>query len=207
MLDLKDIPSPSITTAGKALAEKLVTEAELLRLKAIAHLQARGLPPEISWSDLLQEAFARILDGSRRRPPGLPMVNFVAGIMRSIRSQVWERTRREAARLPHVENSDADAPDPERSLVAVQELAAIMHLSQTHAARAELIDADDDELVQVIAELGLKPSMKGSVALFGVTRDVAHWALRDRSAPHAGPAKSKRAAERRRPKGSSRGEL
>jgi hypothetical protein len=71
----------------------------------------------------------------------------------------------------------------------------------------ELIHADDDELMQVVAELGLKPSMKGSVALLGVTRDVAHWTLRDRSAMPHETAKSKRAAERRRPKGSSRGEL
>ena len=127
ILDLKDIPSITVTPAGEALAAKLVTETELLRLKAIAHLQARGLPPEVGWADLLQEAFARILDGSRRRPPGLPMVNFVAGIMRSIRSQVWERSRREAAQLPHLEKPYEDA-DPERSLAAVQELAAIRQL-------------------------------------------------------------------------------
>jgi hypothetical protein len=127
MLDLKDIPSITVTPAGEALAAKLVTETELLRLKSIAHLQARGLPPEVGWGDLLQEAFARILDGSRRRPPGLPMVNFVAGIMRSIRSQVWVRARREAAHLPHLENPYEDA-DPERSLAAVQELAAIRQL-------------------------------------------------------------------------------
>ena len=90
----------------------------------------------------------------------------------------------------------------------------------------ELIHADDDELRQVVAELGLKPSMKGSVALLGVTRRLAPWGYGDRSAlPHgetakpgemaspgetANPgetAKPKRAAERRRPKGSSRGEL
>jgi DNA-directed RNA polymerase specialized sigma24 family protein len=127
MLNLKHIPSITVAPAGEALAAKLVTETELLRLKAIAHLQARGLPPEVGWSDLLQEAFARILDGSRRRPPGLPMVNFVAGIMRSIRSQVWVRARREAAHLPHLENPHEDA-DPERSLAAVQELAAIQQL-------------------------------------------------------------------------------
>jgi hypothetical protein len=67
----------------------------------------------------------------------------------------------------------------------------------------ELIYADDDELMQVVAELGLKPSMKGSVALLGVTRNVAPWAFRDRPALRDDPAKSKRAAERRRPKGSS----
>jgi RNA polymerase sigma-70 factor (ECF subfamily) len=51
----------------------------------------------------------------------------VAGIMRSIRSQVWERTRREAAQLPHLETPTEDA-DPERSLAAIQELAAIQQL-------------------------------------------------------------------------------
>jgi hypothetical protein len=71
----------------------------------------------------------------------------------------------------------------------------------------ELIHADNDELMQVVAELGLKPSMKGSVALFGVTRNMAPLAFRSRSALRDEPAKSKRTAERRRPKGSSRGEL
>jgi hypothetical protein len=74
----------------------------------------------------------------------------------------------------------------------------------------ELIHADEDELMQVVAELGLKPSMKGSVALLGVTRRVAPWALRGRSAlPGEKTAKSKGAAERRRPKGkgNSRDEL
>jgi DNA-directed RNA polymerase specialized sigma24 family protein len=129
MLDLKDLPSPSITPAGKALAEKLVSETELLRLKAIAHLQARGLPPQAGWSDLLQEAFMRILDGSRRRPPGLPMVAFIAGVMRSIRSEYWQRGRREAQQLPGQEYANDDkAPDPERSMAAIQELAAIQQL-------------------------------------------------------------------------------
>jgi hypothetical protein len=74
------------------------------------------------------------------------------------------------------------------------------------ALELELIHADDDELMQVVAELGLKPSMKGSVALLGVTRNVAPWGLRLRSAQPDNPAKSKSAAERRRPKGSSRGD-
>jgi hypothetical protein len=70
------------------------------------------------------------------------------------------------------------------------------------ALERELIHADDDELMQVVAELGLKPSMKGSVALLGVTRRVAPWGFRDGPAPRDEPGKSQRAAERRRPKGS-----
>lgn len=46
------------TPAAQALALKLVTQSDLLRLKVIARLHARGLPPEVGWTDLLQEAFA-----------------------------------------------------------------------------------------------------------------------------------------------------
>jgi hypothetical protein len=46
----------------------------------------------------------------------------------------------------------------------------------------ELIHAQEEELMEVVGELGLKPSMKGSVALFGVTRHLAIGALRDRPA-------------------------
>ena len=61
MLDLKDIPSITVTPAGEALAAKLVTEAELLRLKAIAHLQARGLPlPRYSVDSVSGELHAQV---------------------------------------------------------------------------------------------------------------------------------------------------
>jgi DNA-directed RNA polymerase specialized sigma24 family protein len=140
MLDLKDIPSVTVAPAGKALADELVTETELLRLKAIAHLHARGLPPAVGWSDLLQEAFTRILDGSRRRPKGIPMVSFVAGVMRSIRSDYWRRTRRELDSAAALQEMREDAPDPERSLAALQELTAISDLF-----------ADDAQVQQIIA--------------------------------------------------------
>jgi DNA-directed RNA polymerase specialized sigma24 family protein len=140
LLDLKDIPSVIVAPAGKALADKLVTETELLRLKAIAHLQARGLPPAFNWSDLLQEAFTRILDGSRRRPKGLPMVSFVAGIMRSIKSDYWRKTRRESDSAAALAETRAEAPDPEQSLAALQELTAISDLF-----------ADDAQIQHIIA--------------------------------------------------------
>src|SRR5687768_4070956 len=86
----------SRTPAGLALDAKLVTEADLLRLKVIARLHARGLPPHVGWGDLLQEAFTRVLDGSRRQPEGVPMVAFLAGVMRSIKEQHWRQARRGA---------------------------------------------------------------------------------------------------------------
>jgi DNA-directed RNA polymerase specialized sigma24 family protein len=138
------------TPAAKALALKLVTEADLLRLKVIARLHARGLPPHISWSDLLQEAFARMLDGSRRRPDDVPLVAFLAGVMRSIKTEHWRRARREAMQWPkllaEMESSDPqgeeacdEAPDPERSLIAMQELAIIYQLFADDARALRVI--------------------------------------------------------------------
>ena len=141
------------TPASLALARKLVTANDLLRLKVIARLHARGLPPQFSWTDLLQESFARVLDGSRRQPEGLPMVPFLAGVMRSIKTEYWRRARREARQLPkllaeldideaHGGEPRTPLPTPERSLMALDELAAIDRLF-----------ADDRQSLLVIAGL------------------------------------------------------
>ena len=138
------------TPASQALARKLVTESDLLRLKVIARLHARGLPPQFSWTDLLQEAFARVLDGSRRQPEELPFVPFLAGVMRSIKTEYWRRARREARQLPKllaeldIDEARGEAhtplPTPERNLIALDALAAIDRLF-----------ADDSRALQVIA--------------------------------------------------------
>jgi RNA polymerase sigma-70 factor (ECF subfamily) len=115
------------TPAVEALDRKLVTRSDLLRLKVIARLHARGLPPQFAWTDLLQEAFARVLDGSRRQPPELGIVPFLAGVMRSIKAEYWRRARREARQLPKL-LPDTPTPNPESSLIAFQELTAIVKL-------------------------------------------------------------------------------
>jgi DNA-directed RNA polymerase specialized sigma24 family protein len=145
-------PKMPNTPAAEALALKLVTAMDLLRLKAVARLHARGLPPDIGWSDLLQEAFARVLDGSRKCPQGLPMVAFLAGVMRSLRAEHFRRARTVAARLPQMlaelevrgpeEEASDPTPDPERSLIAMQQLAEIDRLF-----------ADDSRALQVIEGL------------------------------------------------------
>jgi hypothetical protein len=63
-----------VRPAESALALRLVTEMELLRLKTIAKLHARGLPPDVGWDDLLQEALTRVLVGARPPPENVPMV-------------------------------------------------------------------------------------------------------------------------------------
>jgi RNA polymerase sigma-70 factor (ECF subfamily) len=132
-----------ISLAETALALKLVTESDLLRLKSIARVHARGLPPDVSWDDLLQEAFARVMSGSRKKPPGVCMVAFLSGVMRSLRTEHWRRVQLEL----QVEPRDA-APDPERALMAWQEMQRIGRLF-----------ADDPVALQIIMGLaeGLSP--------------------------------------------------
>ena len=140
--------------ADRALAVKLVNDCDLLRLKVIARLHGRSLPPDVSWADLLQEAFARVLDGSRAIPPQVPAVAFLAGVMRSIKAEHWRRRRRANQQQPVLAGEyqvvAADwteacdpHPDPERWLIASQQLAAV-----------GMLFAQDAVALQIIAGLG-----------------------------------------------------
>jgi RNA polymerase sigma-70 factor (ECF subfamily) len=150
-----------------ALALKLVSEMDLLRLKAIARLHARGMPPDVGWEDLLQEALTRVLTGARRIPGGVAPVAFIAGIMRSLRSQHWRRfgaaRRRKGApaesrayRTRELALRDT-APDPERSLIAAEELAAIERLFAGDPVALALLDALGEGLAaeQICTRLSL----------------------------------------------------
>lgn len=127
------------TPADAALELKVVSKVDLLRLKTIARIHARGLPADVGWADLLQEAFARVLDGSRQRPEGISLVVFVAGIMRSLKSEYWRRALRQSGHsetvLPYREPGRPESrelsdpsPDPERLVSTSQELATINRL-------------------------------------------------------------------------------
>lgn len=121
--------------AQTARALELLSNTDLLRLKTVARVYARGLSPEGVWEDMLQEAITRVLTGSRRRPEGVGMVPFVAGILRSLRAHYWSRARREPREdqlridAPHDECSTHNlvdpAPGPERALEARQHLTLI----------------------------------------------------------------------------------
>jgi DNA-directed RNA polymerase specialized sigma24 family protein len=137
-----------------ALALGLATEMELLRLKTIARLYARGLPPDVAWDDLLQEAITRVLVGSRRQPEGVALVAFLAGVMRSLKAEHWRRVLKGPGRPNTVRIGDGTddshevvltdpAPGPERSLSARQELTAVQQLF-----------AADPVALRIIAGLG-----------------------------------------------------
>ncbi len=140
--------------AQTALGLGLVSRMDLLRLKGIARVYARGLPPEMAWEDMLQEALTRIVTGSRRRPEGLTTVAFVAGILRSLRAEYWRRATRGCGgngrgAIGHEgeESRELALPDPaagpERTLSARQELIAIRQLF-----------AGDPTILKIIEGLG-----------------------------------------------------
>jgi DNA-directed RNA polymerase specialized sigma24 family protein len=153
--------------AETALALNLVSRMDFLRLKTIARLHARGLPPDVTWDDLLQEAFTRVLVGSRRQPQGVTMVAFLAGVMRSLRSEHWRRARRglgsREVRIDQQRDLSREvalhdpAPDPERSLIARQELSAIERLFAGDPAVRNIIAglAEGRSAAQIRAATGI----------------------------------------------------
>ncbi len=144
-------------TADIARAIHRLSDADLVRLKALARLWTRGLPACVGWTDVLHEAIARALDGSRKWPPDVPILAFLSGIMRSICDDQWRRVRRESEVLVHDEDvtelwasgDEVKSPSPERVVAAAQSLAAV-----------EQLFASDPLALKVIAGLaeGLTPT-------------------------------------------------
>ena len=126
---------PPQRDVGAALAA--LSEEDLLRLRAIAKLRARSLPDGMSWSDLLHEAVLRALTGARPWPPGVSLLAFLAGVMRSLCDEQWRRHRRQD-RLPILQGSGG-ADDPERACAAAEALAAILRLFASDKAALKVI--------------------------------------------------------------------
>jgi RNA polymerase sigma-70 factor (ECF subfamily) len=134
--------APPPRDVGAALAA--LSDDDLLRLRALARLRARGLPGGVAWSDLLHEAVLRALEGTRRWPPGVPLLAFLAGIMRSLCDEQWRRRLREGP-LPQPEDTTAtpvsavDATDPERVYAAAEALAAVDRLFASDTVALKVI--------------------------------------------------------------------
>ena len=126
---------PPQRDVGAALAA--LSEEDLLRLRAIAKLRARSLPDGMSWSDLLHEAVLRALTGARPWPPGVPLLAFLASVMRSLCDEQWRRHRRQD-RLPILQDRGG-ADDPERACAAAEALAAILRLFASDKAALKVI--------------------------------------------------------------------
>ena len=120
---------------GAALAA--LSEEDLLRLRAIAQLRAHSLPGGMSWSDLLHEAVLRALTGARPWPPDVPLLAFLAGVMRSLCDEQWRRHRRQD-HLP-APHDGGGAYDPERACAAAEALAAIQRLFASDEAALKVV--------------------------------------------------------------------
>jgi RNA polymerase sigma-70 factor (ECF subfamily) len=123
----------SAAAVARAVAE--LSDADLMRLNALARLRARGLPDGILWSDLLHEALARALDGSRQWPADVPFLTFVSSVMRSLCDKIWRRHRREAAVIIRGKYDEHEsrtavctAAGQERILAAIPAISAIRRL-------------------------------------------------------------------------------
>lgn len=73
-----------------AQAISSLTAADWLRLRKVSHLYARR---DMSAKDVLQEAIARALEGSRVWPKGVDFVRFLVGVMSSIANVEYEKAK------------------------------------------------------------------------------------------------------------------
>jgi RNA polymerase sigma-70 factor (ECF subfamily) len=138
-------------TAAIARAIQSLSEGDLLRLKALARLRARSLPG-VEWADVLNETIMRALSGTRRWPPGVPIISFLAWSMRSVCDEYWRKTRRERRVIVSSEDTrttwppdqadEAPDADPERTAAAVQMLAVL-----------DALFAQDETALKIIAGL------------------------------------------------------
>ena len=86
-------PAPPQTRPDLVAEITALGDADLLRLRALARLRARGLPG-LEGTDVFNEAVLRLLNGSRCRPPDVPLVAVLATIMRGVADDHWRRVRR-----------------------------------------------------------------------------------------------------------------
>lgn len=122
MLDkLRSDTGMDASTEAVAQALAALTAADLVRLKRLAQLRARLLP-SLDWEELLNEALLRALDGSRQWPDEVPLVTFIAGIMRSL---VDARASERRRRAEEADVQDADQAEPDARIHARQCLDAI----------------------------------------------------------------------------------
>jgi DNA-directed RNA polymerase specialized sigma24 family protein len=147
-----------LSTAEIHDSTETISDADMARLIAAAAGFSRLC--RIDADDLLQEAFARALEGRRTCERGTPLVDFLCGVMRSFVSQENE-ARKEGFRpvvvmrdgepvLPDVASDD---PSPERAAISAIDQRPV--LDEISAAAA------GDEQLQLLIE-GIYEQMRGA---------------------------------------------
>ena len=147
-----------LSTAEMHDSVDAVSDADMARLVMAANGFSRLC--HIDADDLLQEAFARALEGRRTCERGTPLVDFICGVMRSFASQENE-ARKEGFRpvvvmldgKPVLPDVAADAPSPEQTAISAIDDKPL--LDEISAA------ASGDEELQLLIE-GICDRMRGA---------------------------------------------
>jgi len=116
-----------------AVALEQLRPADMLRLEKISQNRLRGLNTE--WKDLLQETLTRILEGTRPWPRHVPIIAFIAGVMKSLASEYWKHQAHSIAELATSSNN----PGPEGAIEAKAALKSV-----------EMLFNDDDQGLAVV---------------------------------------------------------
>ena len=155
-----------------AVALRNLSDADLRRLERIARLRCIGLH-DLHWRDLLHEAIARLLDGSRIWPKHLSLVVFLRETMRSIASDHWRRRSvnpiqlesevpeiADAGNSPILENTPDLTPNPEEALSAVETLKHIHDIfcEDTDALHVIIGMANGKSPGEIQKEAGMTPT-------------------------------------------------
>jgi DNA-directed RNA polymerase specialized sigma24 family protein len=157
-------------TVAAALAA--LSGADLLRLKRFAQLRSLRLPL-LNWSDLLNEAIVRALDGSRLWPRDVDFIVFLLQSIRSIASEQWRRIQRapvtrEADLLPadpanaeraSLDELGRDELNPEREVLAALALRDVMTIFRADQHAMAILEglAEGDAPTDVQRRAGMTP--------------------------------------------------
>lgn len=159
-------PAPLRTPVNSTLSREEIEKAirglrpaGWVRLRKIAAIYGRTR--RLDDEDLLQEAFARALDGSRKCPVNVDIVKFLAEVMRSLASDSAKARARhpELRALPLAGETGLLFDPPDSRPNAEQELDGAQEIARVKAAVLELFD--DDLVAQTVAE-GMMEGMEGS---------------------------------------------
>jgi DNA-directed RNA polymerase specialized sigma24 family protein len=140
-----------LSPAEIGAALEVLPEAGWIRLRKVANALSRHRL--VDADDLLQTAFTRALEGSRRCPREVDVIRFLAEAMRSIASDGLKALsrRRELRLVPATSEGDLPPFDPPDSQPTVEErLAAEQEANRIRAAVLALFD--DDLIAQTIIE-------------------------------------------------------
>lgn len=150
-------PAVSLSPAEIETAINQLSQADFSRLRKFAGLRSRAGP--MVADDLLQEAFVRALDVSRKCPRHVDIIRFLDGVMRSIASDAVKAQNRRPPELQLVPASagDNDLPlfDPPDPRASAEDEIAVAQI------RREVIALFEDDLeAQTITE-GMMDGMEG----------------------------------------------